>query len=243
MNIIIVENEIELGKKAADIFTEQLSQKPNSILGLATGSTPLTLYKELRNRCKDGEINFSQVTSFNLDEYVGLTPDHPQSYRYFMDENLFNHVNIDKTKTYVPDGLTENADEYGKAYDKQIEDMGGIDLQILGIGGNGHIGFNEPADCFLAHTHKVDLAESTIEANSRFFTSVDEVPKQAISMGIGTIMKSRKIILMVSGKAKAQAIKDALTINPSPRCPASILQLHNDVTVIVDKEAAKYLDK
>lgn len=241
MKIIFADSDIEVGRKAAELIAQQLEVKPYSILGLATGSTPLTMYKELIGLYNEGKIDFSHATSFNLDEYVGLAPDHEQSYRYFMDNNLFNHINIDKTKTYVPDGLVADANAFGKAYDKQIKDMGYIDLQILGIGGNGHIGFNEPADVFTYATHKVDLAPSTIEANSRFFDTIDDVPKQAISMGIGTIMKSRKIILMAMGKAKAQAIYDAIYTDPSPRHPASILQFHHDVTVIIDKAAAEYL--
>lgn len=241
MKIIFTENDVELGKKAADLLCAQLKTKPYSILGLATGSTPLTLYKELVRRYADGLVDFSHVTSFNLDEYVGLPPTHEQSYRYFMDSNLFDHVNIDKAKTFVPDGLVKDADAFGKAYDQQIKDMGYIDLQILGIGGNGHIGFNEPGDVFTYATHKVNLMPSTIEANSRFFASIDDVPKQAISMGVGTIMKSRKIILMACGKAKAKAIYDAIYTDPSPLNPASILQFHHDVTVIVDSDAAYYL--
>ena len=241
MNVGVVDTYKEIGEKAADIFVAQLLMKPNSILGLATGSTPLSLYEALIQRYKDGKIDFSQVTSFNLDEYVGLAPDHEQSYRYFMEKNLFEHINIDKNKTYVPDGLVKDADAFGKAYDQQIKDMGYIDLQILGIGANGHIGFNEPDKIFTYATHKVDLAETTIKANSRFFDSIDDVPKQAISMGIGTIMKSKKIILMATGEAKAQAIRDAIYTDPAPEHPASILQFHQNVTVIVDKEAASLL--
>lgn len=241
MNVIVVDTYKEIGEKAADIFLAQLLIKPDSILGLATGSTPLSLYESLIKRYKADRIDFSKVTSFNLDEYVGLTPDHEQSYRYFMDNNLFNHINIDKSKTFVPDGLVEDADAFGKAYDQKIKDMGYIDLQILGIGPNGHIGFNEPSDVFTYSTHKVDLAETTIKANSRFFASEADVPRQAISMGIGTIMKSKKIILMATGEAKAQAIHDAVYVDPAPQHPASILQFHQNVTVIVDKAAASML--
>ena len=227
----------EAGKAAADLYTALLQEKPACLLGLATGSTPIPLYRELVKRYEAGELDFSRVRSVNLDEYKGLSGDHPQSYRYFMDVNLFDHVNIKKENTTVPDGLAGDVEAMCEAYEEKIEEWGGIDLQLLGIGHDGHIGFNEPDDFFPAKTHEAKLEQITREANKRFFDSIDEVPTAAFSMGIGTVMSARKIVLIATGADKAQALKQALTGPVTPRLPASILQFHPDVTVIADEAA------
>ena len=227
----------EVGKRAADLYTALLQEKPACLLGLATGSTPLPLYRELVRRCEAGELDFSRVRSANLDEYKGLSGDHPQSYRYFMNENLFNHVSIDPANTMVPNGLVEDADAMCAAYEAAIEAMGGIDIQLLGIGHDGHIGFNEPADHFPVGTHCVDLTEETIEANKRFFASRDDVPRQAYTMGVGTIMNARKVLLIASGADKAEIIKKSFFGPVTPEIPASILQMHPDFTLVADEDA------
>mgnify|MGYP003375250261 FL=1 len=209
MRIIEAKNYEDLSKKAAEIIAAQVTLKPNAVLGLATGSTPVGTYKNLIKKYEEGELDFSQVTSVNLDEYKGLSGDHDQSYRYFMNDNLFNHVNIDKSRTSVPNGLEEDAAKACADYDAVIESVGGVDLQLLGIGGNGHIGFNEPAEEFKVGTHCVKLTESTIEANARFFESIDDVPKYAYTMGIGNIMNAKTVLLIASGKNKAQAVYDS----------------------------------
>lgn len=241
MNIIKAEDYQQMSRIAANFISAQIVLKPDCVLGLATGSSPTGTYGELIKRYQSGDLDFSKVTSVNLDEYKGLSPENDQSYRYFMDTNLFNHVNIDKNRTYVPDGLEPDATKACADYDAVIENCGGIDLQLLGLGNNGHIGFNEPADAFAKGTHCVDLTPSTIEANARFFSSMDEVPKQAYTMGIQSIMKAKKILVIVSGKAKAGIVKEALSGSVTPKVPASVLQLHPDVTVIADKEAASLL--
>lgn len=240
MNVIIVKDYQEMSRKAAHLMVGQILQKPNSVLGLATGSTPVGFYQELVRFYNEGMISFKNVKSFNLDEYVGLTPDHPQSYAYFMDEHLFNHIDMASESHQVPSG-TEASLEACLAYEKMIASAGGIDFQILGIGRNGHIGFNEPDIKFEAITHVVELDDQTIEDNARFFESKEEVPKQAISMGIKTIMQSRGIILMASGKEKANAVKGMIQGKITPECPASVLQLHPNVTVIIDEAAASAL--
>ena len=196
MRLIVTKNYEEMSKVAAKEMAEDIKRNPEIVLGLATGGTPVGMYKELIRMYNEGELDFSKVTSINLDEYVGLSGDHDQSYRYFMNTNLFDHINIDKNNTFVPNGLAENVEEECMAYDSRIQDMGGIDLQLLGLGANGHIGFNEPGEALSVGTHLTDLKESTIEANARFFDSIEEVPRQAITMGIGQIMKARKIILL-----------------------------------------------
>ena len=231
----------ELSRKAANIISAQVILKPTSVLGLATGSTPVGTYKQLIEWYEKGDIDFSQVTTINLDEYKGLGAADVQSYRYFMNDNLFNHVNVNKDRTFVPNGLTEDPEEACKVYDDLIAACGGIDLQLLGIGGNGHIGFNEPTDSYIKATHVVTLSENTRSANARFFASMDEVPTHAITMGIGGIMEAKKILLLASGKANAQAIYDALYGPITPQVPASILQLHPDVIVVADEEALSLL--
>ena len=232
MKYIITQTYDELSNKAADIIAAQIIMKPDCVLGLATGSSPVGTYKRLIDDNKSGKIDFSAVTSVNLDEYVGLDVTNDQSYRYFMNDNLFDHVNIDKNKTFVPNGCAADLKAEGEAYDAHIKALGGIDLQLLGIGLDGHIGFNEPDTCFTAATHEVVLDESTIKANARFFANEDEVPKTAITMGMMSIMQARKILLVANGAAKKEIIEKAFFGPIDPQVPASILQLHPDVTVI-----------
>lgn len=232
MKFITVKTYEELSKKAADIIAAQVILKPDCVLGLATGSTPVGAYKELAAKCSKGEVDFSKVTSVNLDEYEGLSGDHDQSYRYFMNHNLFDHINIDKAKTHVPNGCAEDLVKEGERYDELIKSLGGIDLQLLGIGVDGHIGFNEPEDVFTAATHPVVLDPSTIEANARFFASADDVPRKAITMGMMSIMQAKRILLVANGKNKLDILKKSMEGPVDPMVPASILQLHPDVTVI-----------
>ncbi len=232
MEIIKVKTYEELSTIAADIIAKQIKEKPDCVLGLATGSSPVGTYRKLAEMCKAGELDFSKVKSVNLDEYVGLPEDNDQSYRYFMNDNLFNHVNIDKANTYVPGGCAEDMEAECKKYDAKIEELGGIDLQLLGIGRNGHIGFNEPADTFSEGTHVVNLTESTIEANSCFFASKEDVPTKAVTMGIGTIMTAKKILLVANGPYKKDIVEAAFRGEITPLVPASILQKHSDVTII-----------
>lgn len=236
MKYIKVDSYAELSKKAADIIAAQILLKPNCVLGLATGSTPLGLYRELGNKCDRGEVDFSEVVTVNLDEYAGMPVTNPQSYRYFMNKNLFSLINIKPENTFVPNGTAADLKKEGEEYDARIKSFGGIDLQLLGIGFDGHIGFNEPSDVFVAPTHKVDLDPSTIKANSRFFNSADEVPKQAITMGMTSIMQAKKILMVVNGKGKKQILEDALFGPITPKNQASILQIHPDVTVIYTEE-------
>ena len=232
MNYIVVNTYDELSNKAADLIAAQILVKPHCVLGLATGSSPVGTYKRLIADNAAGKIDFSTVTSVNLDEYVGLDGTNDQSYRYFMNDNLFNHVNIDKAKTFVPNGCADDLAAEGEAYDAMIRELGGIDLQLLGIGLDGHIGFNEPDDFFTGPTHEVKLDESTIEANARFFASKDEVPTTAITMGMRSIMQAKKVLLIANGAAKKAIVEKAFFGPIDPKVPASILQLHPDVTVI-----------
>lgn len=236
MKFITVKTYEELSNKAADIIAAQVIVKPNCILGLATGSSPVGTYKRLAEDNKAGKIDFSTVTSVNLDEYVGLDGSNDQSYRYFMNDNLFNHINIDKANTYVPNGCADDLKAEGEAYDQMIKDFGGIDLQLLGIGLDGHIGFNEPDSFFTAATHEVVLDESTIKANARFFANEDEVPKTAITMGMKSIMQAKKVLLVANGAAKKDILEKAFFGPIDPQVPASILQLHPDVTVIFSEK-------
>lgn len=238
MNLIVAENYDEMSRLAADEIAGVLEAKSDAILGLATGSTPIGLYSCLVSDYEDGKIDFKDVQTFNLDEYVGLDGTDPQSYRYFMNENLFDHVDIDKAKTHVPSGTAADLNDECSHYDVEIENAGGIDIQLLGIGHNGHIGFNEPDDFFSKTTHKVQLTESTINANSRLFDSIDDVPRFAVTMGIGTIMAARRILLVANGADKAEIVAKALFGDVTPEVPASILQFHPNVTVVLDKEAA-----
>ena len=237
-----VKNAEEMGKAAADEFEAVIHAKPACVIGLATGSTPLPLYRELIAREKAGKLDFSRVRSANLDEYKGLAPDHPQSYRRFMQENLFDHISIKPENTIVPDGLAEDVQAMCEAYERKIEDWGGVDCQLLGIGHDGHIGFNEPGEAFELETHCVDLTPATIEANKRFFDgNEDLVPKQAYTMGIKTIMQARKVLVVANGLAKAKAVKAVVSGPVTPECPGSILQLHPDCTLVADEEALSLL--
>ncbi|MDR3730064.1 MAG: glucosamine-6-phosphate deaminase [Oscillospiraceae bacterium] len=223
--------------RAARIMAAEVVRKPECVLGLATGSTPVGAYRQLSQWNQEGQLSFREVRTVNLDEYKGLEPTHDQSYRYFMQVNFFDHLDILRENTHVPNGMAADADAECKRYDELIRSLGYADLQLLGIGHNGHIGFNEPGSAFVAPTHVVDLTERTIEANSRFFASADDVPRQAMTMGIGCIMAARRILMVVSGEDKAQAIYDAFCGPIDPKCPASILQLHPDVVLVGDKAA------
>lgn len=237
MELIIAADYDEMSRLAADKIAAQLKAKPDCVLGLATGSTPIGLYAQLVSDCKAGDISFADATTFNLDEYRGLAPDHNQSYRYFMQDNLFDHVDVDVARTHVPDGANPDAQAACDAYEAAIEEAGGIDLQLLGLGHNGHIGFNEPAPEFPKETHCVELTESTINANSRLFDSIDDVPREAYTMGIGTIMAAKEILVVANGSDKADIVRRAFFGPVTPEVPASILQFHPNVTVVVDKEA------
>lgn len=237
MKIYAARDYNDLSRKAANIISAQVIMRPDAVLGLATGSTPVGTYKQLIEWYEKGDLDFSRIKSVNLDEYKGLSGEHDQSYRYFMNHNLFDHVNIKKENTNVPSGLAEDAQAECRRYDQVIKEVGGIDLQLLGIGGNGHIGFNEPCDVFEKGTHVVTLTEETRQSNARFFTSIDEVPTHALTMGIGSIMSAKKILLLASGAGKAQAVYDSCFGPVTPGVPASVLQLHSDVIVIADEDA------
>lgn len=241
MRVIVVKTPEEVGREAAAIVAEGIRAKPHYVLGLATGSTPIPLYQELIRLHKDEGLDFSTVITFNLDEYIGLPPTHEQSYRCFMDTQLFNHVNISKKNTHVPDGMTDDLEAHCMAYEATIGDVGGIDCQVLGIGGNGHIGFNEPGSSLASRTRVVELTEKTVRDNSRFFDSVDEVPRRAVTMGIGTILDSQKLILLATGAKKAEAVAAALEGPVTAKVPASALQLHPDVTFVLTEDAASRL--
>ncbi|MFV0361890.1 MAG: glucosamine-6-phosphate deaminase [Suipraeoptans sp.] len=242
MKVYITKDLASLSLKAADQIAAQIIMKPDCTLGLATGSTPIETYNNLVKKYEDGVLDFNEVKSVNLDEYRGISRDSSQSYYYFMNDNLFHRVNIKAENTNIPNGEEPNAEKECRRYEQLIKDLGGIDLQLLGIGHNGHIGFNEPAEYFNKDTHCVDLQEKTIEANKRFFESADQVPRQAYTMGINTIMQARKVLVIASGADKADIVKEAFCGPITPKVPASILQLHSDLTVIVDKAAGKHLD-
>ena len=241
MRIICAKDYKEMSEMAADIIGAQVLLKPDAVLGLATGSTPIGTYEELVRRYEAGRLDFGKIKTVNLDEYRGLTRDNDQSYYYFMHSHLFDHININKNNTKVPDGMEPDALKAGQDYENIIKNYGGIDLQLLGLGNNGHIGFNEPGDEFIDKTHVVDLTESTIEANKRFFASIDDVPKQAYTMGIGSIMRAKRVLMVVNGKGKAEIVNEAFFGHITPKVPASILQLHNDFILIGDVEALSCL--
>ena len=241
MRIIAVKDYQEMSKRAAQFLQATVTVKPDAVLGLATGSTPIGMYEQLAKSYNEGLVDFSKVSAVNLDEYKGLERSNDQSYHYFMNQNLFSKINIDLANTYIPDGTKEDAIAECQAYEEKIEALGGVDIQVLGIGHNGHIGFNEPADYFPAITHHVDLQEKTIEANKRFFASIEEVPKQAYTMGIGTIMKAKKILLIACGEDKADILAQAIQGEITPQVPASVLQMHHDVVVIADEAALSKL--
>lgn len=237
MRIIKVKNYDELSVKTAAMIAAQVNLKPNAVLGLATGGSPVGAYEKLVEMFQQGAVDFSEITTVNLDEYRGLSKEHEQSYWYFMHDNLFHHVNVKAEKIHVPNGENPDMERACREYDELIESVGGIDLQLLGIGLDGHIGFNEPGAAFEPNTHCVDLTESTIEANKRFFSSKDEVPKQAYTMGIKPIMQAKKVLMIANGAAKAEILKKAFTGEITPEVPASILQLHPDFTLIADEDA------
>ena len=237
MQIYRAKDYEDMSRKAANIIASQVVLKPDCVLGLATGSTPIGAYKNLVEKYEQGDLDFSQVTTVNLDEYKGLPRENDQSYYYFMHDNLFDHVNVKPENTHLPDGTKEDSDEECARYEELIRTLGGQDLQLLGLGHNGHIGFNEPDAILEKATHCVDLQESTIEANKRFFASADDVPKQAYTMGIGTIMQAKKILVVVSGEDKADTVAKAFFGPVTPEVPASILQFHKDVILVADEAA------
>lgn len=239
VRIYAVEDERQMSRKAANLISAQVILKPDAVLGLATGSSPIGTYRQLVEWYEKGDIDFSEVRTVNLDEYLGLDGRSSASYRRFMNEYLFGKININIDNTHVPNGLAENVDRECRDYDRLVEELGGIDLQLLGLGHNGHIGFNEPADAFENGTHVVDLTESTINANARLFARREDVPRRAITMGVGTILQARKILVIVSGEDKARAVRDAFFGPVTSRVPASILQLHRDVVLVADAGALR----
>ena len=241
MKIIRARDYDHMSRQAANIISAQVILKPNSVLGLATGSSPIGIYKQLIDWYRKGDIDFSQVHTVNLDEYVGLPADHEQSYALFMRHNFFDHVNIDQKNTHIPDGTNPDAEAECKRYDALIASLGGTDLQLLGIGPNGHIGFNEPADAFEKGTHRVRLTDATIQANKRFFDHEDQVPRFAYTMGICDIMQAQRVVLVASGKNKAEIVREAFLGPVTPHVPASILQLHRHFTLVVDADAGSLL--
>jgi len=240
MDIRIFETSEELDLYAAEIFRKLINEKPNAVLGLATGSTPVGIYAKMVEDYKNNKVSFSGVTTYNLDEYVGLTPDNDQSYAYYMNQNLFSHVDIPAINTNLPDGMAEDPQEECRRYEAMINEHP-ADIQLLGLGHNGHIAFNEPDEHLSAGTHVVKLKEETLEANARFFASIDEVPKEAYTMGIGSILKANTILLVVRGSDKAHIVKEALTGPITTKVPASLLQTHPRVTVLLDREAGRML--
>ena len=241
MRIYAAKDYKDMSRKAANLISAQVIMKPDAVLGLATGSTPVGAYEQLREWHDKGDLDFSAIRSVNLDEYAGLAPTHDQSYRYFMQTNLFDHINIDPANTNVPNGLAADPAAECRRYNQVIRDLGGIDVQVLGMGHNGHIGFNEPGDAFELETHVVDLQASTINANARFFASRDDVPRRAMTMGIKSIMLARQILVVVSGEDKADIVKAAFTGPVTPHVPASILQMHPNVVLVGDKAAMSKL--
>ena len=237
MRIYRAKDYEEMSRRAAGIVSAQIIMKPDCVLGLATGSTPVGLYKQLIEWYRNGDLDFSGVRTVNLDEYKGISRENDQSYYYFMHQNLFDHVNIPAENTHLPDGMEPDSEKECRRYEELIQSMGSVDLQLLGIGHNGHIGFNEPADAFDKLVHCVNLTQSTIEANKRFFASAKEVPRQAYTMGIQTIMRSKKILIIANGEGKADIVRDAFFGPITPMVPASVLQLHNDVTLVADEAA------
>ena len=241
MRVYVAEDYTGMSRKAANILSAHVILNPSCVLGLATGSTPIGTYKQLIDWYNKGDLDFAEVHTVNLDEYVGLSPEHDQSYRYFMQTNLFDHINIKRENTNVPNGLAEDLDAECARYNQVIRNLGGIDIQVLGMGHNGHIGFNEPGHAFELETHAVDLTQTTIDANARFFASKDEVPRRAVTMGIKSIMQAKQILVVVSGADKADIVKAAFTGPVTPAVPASILQMHPNVVLVGDKAALSKL--
>lgn len=242
MRIYRTKDYKEMSRKAANLISAQVILKPDCVLGLATGSTPIGIYDQLVEWYLKKDIDFSEVTTVNLDEYRGLSRNNPQSYYYFMHSHFFDRVNIRPEQTFIPDGTCEDSERECRRYEEKLRSLGGIDMQLLGLGHNGHIGFNEPAESFAKATHCVDLTQSTIEANKRFFESEDQVPRQAYTMGIGTILQAKKILLVASGEDKAQAVRKSLFGPVTPSVPASVLQIHPDVTIVADEAALSLCD-
>lgn len=243
MRVIVCSSSEEMSKVAAQIFAERIKKNPKIVLGLATGGTPVKMYKELIRMNKEECLDFSKVVTYNLDEYLGITGDHDQSYRYFMNDNLFNHINIKKENTHVLNGKAKDAAAECKSYEEQIKKAGGIDIQLLGIGGNGHIAFNEPGSPKNSRTRVVELTKKTIEDNARFFASINDVPTKALSMGNGTILEAREIVLIADKASKADAIAKSIEGPATEQVPASLLQNHKNVTFVIDKDAASKLKK
>jgi glucosamine-6-phosphate deaminase len=241
MNVVVVKNYYEISIQSAQLIAKQITKKKNSVLGLATGQSPVGMYQELIKMFKRGDIDFSEVRTFNLDEYYGLPSKHPQSYHYYMWDTFFKYINIKKENIHLLNGATENIKEECNQYEILIQKHGGIDLQILGIGDNGHLGFNEPAIGLNSKTHLVNLSEETIQANSQYFDDIQKIPRQALTMGIGTIMKAKKIVLLANGRKKSQAIERTIHGPVSTEVPATVLQLHNNVLLIIDEEAASQI--
>lgn len=241
MNIRTFDQEKELNTTGAELIASLLQSKPKAVLGLATGSSPVGIYNELIDMYNRGLVSFASASSFNLDEYVGLPVNHPESYRSFMNEKLFNHVDIKLENTHVPDGNAPDLDAECAHYEQLLNDHGPVDLQLLGIGHNGHIGFNEPGVSLTGSTHVVDLKEETLKANARFFPSIDDVPKQAITMGVASILKAKQIVLIARGEDKAEIIRTALTGPITTECPGSLLQCHPNVTVLLDRGAGRFM--
>lgn len=237
MKICRAKDYNDMSRKAANLISAQIIMKPNCVLGLATGSTPVGTYRQLVEWYEKGDLDFSEVMTVNLDEYKGLTYENPQSYYYFMNENLFGKVNINKTRTFLPDGTEPDSKTACENYNEILRAVGDVDLQLLGLGHNGHIGFNEPGESFSTETHCIDLSEQTIKANARFFETLEEVPRQAYTMGVKTIMSARRILIIVSGEDKAEIVKRAFFGPITPQVPASILQLHRNVTLVADEAA------
>ena len=241
MQVYVAENYTDMSRKAANILSAQVILKPDTVMGLATGSSPVGTYQQLIEWYKKGDLDFAQVRTVNLDEYAGLAPEHSQSYRRFMQENFFDHINIPRENTHVPNGLAPDLEAECRRYNQVIQSLGGIDIQLLGMGHNGHIGFNEPGQAFELETHVVDLTDNTIEANARFFASRDEVPRQAITMGIKSIMQAQRIVMVVSGADKADIVRAAFAGPVVPQVPASILQMHPNFILVGDKAALSKL--
>lgn len=241
MQVYVAESYADMSRKAANILSAQVILKPDTVMGLATGSSPVGTYQQLIEWYKKGDLDFAQVRTVNLDEYAGLAPEHSQSYRRFMQENFFDHINIPRENTHVPNGLAPDLEAECRRYNQVIQSLGGIDIQLLGMGHNGHIGFNEPGQAFELETHVVDLTDNTIEANARFFASRDEVPRQAITMGIKSIMQAQRIVMVVSGEDKADIVRAAFAGPVVPQVPASILQMHPNFILVGDKAALSKL--
>lgn len=239
MRLIVGKDYSDMSRLAAGYVKKEILKKSNMVLGLATGSTPVGMYRELIDMNRKGGISFKDITTVNLDEYYPIESTNSQSYRYFMNDNLFDHIDIDKAKTHVLNGMAEDSEKECASYEDLISSLGGIDLQVLGIGRNGHIGFNEPGSQLYPYTHKTSLEESTINANSRFFSSLEEVPRHALTMGMKTILNARKIIVLASGKEKKDAVRRMLEEMIDTSCPATLLTLHNDVTVFATEDAVE----